>query len=93
MCIRDRLEITQKGAVKNNRHNCKLILEHDSLLKGVFRYNILTEQTDLVKPVWWERISPAFTDMDLNYIMPVSYTHLDVYKRQDWCIQDTADSG
>lgn len=55
--------------MKNNRHNCKLILEHDSLLKGVFRYNILTEQTDLVKPVWWERISPAFTDMDLNYIM------------------------
>ena len=55
--------------MKNNRHNCKLILEHDPLLKGVFRYNILTEQTDLVKPVWWERISPAFTDMDLNYIM------------------------
>ena len=29
----------------------------------------MTEQTDIVKPVWWERISPAFTDMDLNYIM------------------------
>lgn len=55
--------------MKNNRHNCKLILEHDPLLKGVFRHNILTEQTDIVKPVWWERISPAFTDMDLNYIM------------------------
>lgn len=61
--------MTQKGAVKNNRHNCKLILEHDPLLKDVFRHNILTEQTDIVKPVWWERISPAFTDMDLNYIM------------------------
>ena len=67
--IREQLEMTQKGAVKNNRHNCKLILEHDPLLKGVFRHNILTEQTDIVKPVWWERISPAFTDMDLNYIM------------------------
>ena len=55
--------------MKNNRHNCKLILEHDPLLKDVFRHNILTEQTDIVKPVWWERISPAFTDMDLNYIM------------------------
>ena len=67
--IREQLEMTQKGAVKNNRHNCKLILEHDPLLKDVFRHNILTEQTDIVKPVWWERISPAFTDMDLNYIM------------------------
>ena len=57
--IREQLEMTQKGAVKNNRHNCKLILEHDPLLKDVFRHNILTEQTDIVKPVWWERISPA----------------------------------
>ncbi len=50
--IREQLEMTQKGAVKNNRHNCKLILEHDPLLKDVFRHNILTEQTDIVKPVW-----------------------------------------
>ena len=47
--IREQLEMTQKGAVKNNRHNCKLILEHDPLLKDVFRHNILTEQTDIVK--------------------------------------------
>ena len=63
------LETTQKGGVKNNRHNCKVILEHDPVLKGAFRSNILTGQTDIVKPLWWEKVSPALTDMDMNYIM------------------------
>lgn len=67
--IREKLEITQRGNVKNSRHNCKIILEQDERLKNVFRYNILTGQTDIVKPLWWEKVSPVFTDMDMNYIM------------------------
>ena len=63
------LEYTQKGAVKNNRHNCKIILEHDPLLKGAFQYNILTGQVDIVKELWWKKESPAINDMDMNYIM------------------------
>lgn len=70
--------------MKNNRHNCKLILEHDPLLKDVFRHNILTEQTDIVKPVWWERISPAFTDMDLNYIMLYLENMMEGVLRSAW---------
>lgn len=63
------LDYTQKGAVKNNRHNCRIILEHDPVLKGVFRKNILTGQTDIVRTLWWEKDSPALNDMDMNYIM------------------------
>lgn len=63
------LDYTQKGSVKNNRHNCRIILEHDPILKGAFRKNILTGQTDIVKPLWWEKVSPALDDMDMNYIM------------------------
>ena len=67
--IQELLETTQKGAVKNNRHNCKVILEHDPLLKGIFRYNILTGQVDIVKELWWKKEIPAINDMDMNYIM------------------------
>ncbi len=63
------LDYTQKGAVKNNRYNCRIILEHDPILKGAFKKNILTDQTDIVKPLWWEKVSPALNDMDMNYIM------------------------
>ena len=55
--------------MKNNRHNCRIILEHDPILKGAFRKNILTGQTDIVKPLWWEKVSPALDDMDMNYVM------------------------
>ena len=63
------LEMTLKGGVKNNRHNCRIILENDPLLKGAFKYNILSGQTDIVKRLWWDRLSPALNDMDMNYIM------------------------
>lgn len=63
------LEYTQKGTVKNNRHNCRIILEQDPILKGAFQYNILTGQVDIVKELWWKKESPAINDMDMNYIM------------------------
>ena len=67
--ILEMLETTQKGGVKNNRHNCKIILEHDPVLKGAFKHNNLTGQTDIVKPLWWTKTSPALNDMDMNYLM------------------------
>ncbi|MCC8081727.1 MAG: virulence-associated E family protein [Lachnospiraceae bacterium] len=63
------LEANKDGRAKNNRHNCKVILQHDPLLKGAFRYNIFAEQTDVVKPLWRRKNSPAFNDMDMNYLM------------------------
>jgi len=45
-----------------------VILQHDPLLKGAFRYNIFAEQTDVVKPLWRRKNSPAFNDMDMNYL-------------------------
>ena len=58
--------------------------------RQALRLNLLTEQIDIVKPLGWERTSTTLTDMDMNYLLlyleenygPVSYTHLDVYKRQ-----------
>ena len=67
--IKERLMKTEKGAVKNNRQNCMLVLENDPLLKDAFRYNILTGRVDIVRKMWWPRQSEAQTDMDLNYIM------------------------
>lgn len=67
--IKEMLDYTIKGAVKNSRHNCKIILEHDPLLRNIFRYNILTGQVDIVKEVWWKKDSLAINDLDMNYIM------------------------
>lgn len=44
-------------------------MEQDPILKGAFRYNILTGQVDIVKELWWKKESPAINDMDMNYIM------------------------
>ena len=68
--IREQLEMTQKGAVKNNRHNCKLILEHDPLLKDVFRHNILTEQTDIVK-LNYRFHNPNTAEVTADYLLKI----------------------
>ena len=53
--IRETLEGTQKGGVKNSIRNCLTVFQRDPLFRGALRLNLLTA---------------------------VSYTHLDVYKRQ-----------
>lgn len=66
--IKEELDI-YNGQAKNSRHNCRLILENDHLLKGAFRYNLLTDHVDIVKELWWSRSGSALTDIDMSFIM------------------------
>ena len=66
--IRDRLEVTEKGTVKNSLANCVTVFQQDPLLKGAICYNILSESTDIVKPLGWERKTVTLVDMDMKYL-------------------------
>lgn len=67
--IKESLEGTQKGSVKNSIRNCLTVFQHDPMLKGALRYNILTERTDIVKPMWWSRTGSTLTDTDVKYLL------------------------
>lgn len=67
--IRETLEGTQKGGVKNSIRNCLTVFQRDPLFRGALRLNLLTEQIDIVKPLGWERTSTTLTDMDMNYLL------------------------
>ena len=49
--IREMLEGTQKGGVKNSIKNCLTVFQRDPLLRGAVSYNILSERVDIVKPL------------------------------------------
>ena len=55
--IRETLEGTQKGGVKNSIRNCLTVFQRDPLFRGALRLNLLTEQIDIVKPLGWERVN------------------------------------
>lgn len=66
--IRDRLELTQQGKPANTAMNYKTVFQNDPLLKGAIRKNLLTERTDIVKPLGWYRESSTLTDVDIKYL-------------------------
>ena len=67
--IKEMLEGTQKGGVKNSIKNCLTVFQRDPLLRGAISYNILSERVDIVKPLGWERASVTLTDMDMKYLL------------------------
>ena len=67
--IKEMLEGTQKGSVKNSIKNCLTVFQRDPLLRGAISYNILSERIDIVKPLGWERASATLTDMDMKYLL------------------------
>lgn len=67
--IRDRLELTQQGKPANTAMNYKTVFQNDPLLKGAIRRNLLTERTDIVKPLGWYRESSTLTDVDIKYLL------------------------
>lgn len=46
--IRETLEGTQKGGVKNSIRNCLTVFQRDPLFRGALRLNLLTEQIETV---------------------------------------------
>ena len=63
------LATTEKGGVRNSIKNCLTVFQHDPLLSGVIAYNLLTDRTDVVKPIGYDRSpSASMTDTDMKYI-------------------------
>ena len=63
------LDTTEKGGVRNSIKNCLTVFQHDPLLSGAIAYNLLTDRTDIVKPICYDRsLSASMTDTDMKYI-------------------------
>ena len=67
--VKAMLDTTEKGGVRNSIKNCLTVFQHDPLLSGAMAYNLLTDRTDIVKPIGYERSPRAsMTDTDMKYI-------------------------
>ena len=67
--VRGSLDLTDNGAIRNSIRNCLTVFQNDPHLQGAIRYNILTEWIDIVKPLWWEKLTATLNDTDFNYFM------------------------
>ena len=67
--VKAMLDTTEKGGVRNSIRNCLTVFQYDPLLAGALAYNLLTDRTDLVKPIGCQRPPGAsMTDTDMKYI-------------------------
>ena len=57
--VKAMLDTTEKGGVRNSIKNCLTVFQHDPLLSGAMAYNLLTDRTDIVKPIGYDRSSSA----------------------------------
>lgn len=64
--IRNRLDVTEKGKIRQSIQNCKYALEHDPCLKGAICRNEMTCQIDIMKKMPWKRRGVHMTDTDMN---------------------------
>ncbi|WP_182436549.1 virulence-associated E family protein [Clostridium sp. AM27-28] len=63
------LESTEKGGVRNSIKNCLTVFQKDPLLSGAIACNLLTDRTDIIKPIGHRRrAGSAMTDTDMKYI-------------------------
>ena len=67
--VKAMLDTTEKGGVRNSIKNCLTVFQHDPLLSGAIAYNLLTDRTDVVKPIGYDRSpSASMIDTDMKYI-------------------------
>jgi predicted P-loop ATPase len=63
------LETTEKGGFRNSIRNCLTVFQCDPLLSGAVAYNLLTDRTDILKPIGYQRTpNSPMTDTDMKYI-------------------------
>ena len=67
--VKAMLESTEKGGVRNSIRNCLTVFQNDPLLSGAIAKNLLTERTDIIKPIGYHRTGTAITDTDMNYLL------------------------
>ena len=67
--VKAMLDTTEKGGVRNSIKNCLTVFQHDPLLSGAIAYNLLTDRTDIVKPIGYDRSpSASKTQTDMKNI-------------------------
>ena len=67
--VKGMLDTTEKGGIRNSIKNCLTVFQHDPLLSGAMAYNLLTDRTDIVKPIGYDRNpSASMADTDMKYI-------------------------
>ena len=67
--VKSMLDSTEKGGVRNSIRNCLTVFQCDPLLSGAIAYNLLTDRTDIVKPIGYQRSTGStMTDTDMKYI-------------------------
>ena len=67
--VKAMLETTEKGGFRNSISNCLTVFQCDPLLSGAVAYNLLTDRTDILKPVGYKRNQGSpMTDTDMKYI-------------------------
>ena len=57
-----------KDKVRQSIDNYVYVLNHDPMLRGNVRYNIMTERDCILGNVGWPRIGDAITDTDISYL-------------------------
>ena len=67
--VKAMLESTEKGGVRNSIRNCLTVFQNAPLLSGAIAKNLLTERTDIIKPIGYHRTGTAITDTDMNYLL------------------------
>ena len=67
--IRERMDTTEKGKIRQSIQNCKYALEHDPCLKGAICRNEMTCQIDIMKKMPWKRRGVHMTDTDMNELL------------------------
>ena len=67
--VKAMLETTEKGGFRNSMSNCLTVFQCDPLLSGAVAYNLLTDRTDILKPIGYKRATGSpMTDTDMKYI-------------------------
>ena len=67
--VKAMLDTTEKGGVRNSIRNCLTVFQYDPRLSGALAYNLLTDRTDLVKPIGCQHPpGTSMTDTDMKYI-------------------------
>ena len=67
--VKSMLETTEKGGFRNSIRNCLTVFQCDPLLSGAVSYNLLTDRTDILKPIGYKRTAGSpMTDTDMKYI-------------------------
>ena len=81
--VKAMLETTEKGGFRNSMSNCLTVFQCDPLLSGAVAYNLLTDRTDILKPIGYKRTAGSpMTDTDMKYNPAVSGKDLWPDKRE-----------